>query len=934
VFLALIAARTAHAGCIRAPDLSKTVSEFRANQTSRVDALLQFGQDRNLCFGLEYVTPSLLIDLADLRIHDVTLREAIKLILGEPGLEIRVDKSVIVVTRRVPAAENESLFDYVLPRFAATRASAQEISAALYMQLLLQLNPAITGFAGSHPAGDAEDLVGPISESNRSLRHSLDMIVSESKGGAWIARVPWKTRKDLQVAKRHSPWSVIEYGVRTEYTAILHSLAADLSSHAAADTTIESPPSLQAFFDKVLSSPSSPPSFEDLHRLALQLAHAPSHEIARGLPSLLAALALQDENSKAYACSALFAIARREDGADLLKQYVPAIGHDLLSTNLTNIRAGEIEILGVIKPSPPPEAVSILVEFVRRESPETQSQGAGAIFQLIQIAPDDPRVVETIHEFLSRASLDKGARIATLNALGTPRIEDQRLLRDVTSALDDADQDVRITAIRVVTRMSRTALELAKPTLLRLANDPAQPEQIQNEAKQALGISDAIPQSRLDGPSFTDLPSLFRGLQSPSTTDQAAKQIMNLASSDSRAREYAAKYLPAAIEKNPSAGFKAWQNAVVLAGELKIVEAAPALARWVDIADRGTGGTPLTANLDHFPASTALCRIGNPAIPALETILDNSEPVKRNYAIVTLKMIGSPDSLATLRSHLSYETDPVLRGRIESALRGPQSPPPLGAPEEVFSNSARPEPGDLQRDLAELDSYLSYRNLDTLERVVEEKSRKWQSEDHKSFILYMSKACTLLSSYDIGDMSKRASLLGQYAMRTLASGELPLEDEVQFVEFLMFDPLKIDDASWKKLREQKARLWLSTRRRILESIDPAFDFSDRPFLNVAPPPQSAVPAGISPEAVKDPKLRAEYEAAIARNSAKARRFNKQYWLKRNAPRFYEETERYLVNAYSRPPADSPQLEQLLSEYVEDNTVRSRILKEAAERESQ
>jgi hypothetical protein len=354
----------------------------------------------------------------------------------------------------------------------------------------------------------------------------------------------------------------------------------------------------------------------------------------------------------------------------------------------------------------------------------------------------------------------------------------------------------------------------------------------------------------------------------------------------------------------------------------------------VDIADRGTGGTPLTANLDHFPASTALCRIGNPAIPALKTVLDTGEPVKRNYAIVTLKMIGSPDSLATLRNHLSYETDPVLRGRIESTLRGPQSPPPLGALDEDSSNSARPEPGDLQRDLAELDSYLSYRDLDTLERVVDEKSRKWQSEDHKSFILYMSKACTLLSSYDIGDMSKRASLLGQYAMRALASGELPLEDEVQFVEFLMFDPLKIDDASWKKLREQKARLWLSTRRRIAESIDPAFDFSDRPFLNVAPPPQSAVPAGISPEAVKDPKLRAEYEAAIARNSAKAWRFNKQYWLKRNAPRFYEETERYLVNAYSRPPTDSSQLEQLLSQYIEDDTLRSRISKEVAERESQ
>jgi hypothetical protein len=202
--------------------------------------LLQFGQDRNLCFGLEYVTPSLLFDLADLRIHDVTLRQAIELILGEPGLEIRVDKSVIVVTRRVPAAESKNLFDYVLPRFAVTRASAQQISAALYMQLLLQLNPAITGFAGNHPAGDAEDLVGPISESNRSIRHLLNTVVSESKGGAWIARLPWSARKDLRIAERHSPWAVIEYGAKTGYAAILYSVATDLGSAARDDTGIKS----------------------------------------------------------------------------------------------------------------------------------------------------------------------------------------------------------------------------------------------------------------------------------------------------------------------------------------------------------------------------------------------------------------------------------------------------------------------------------------------------------------------------------------------------------------------------------------------------------------------------------------------------------------------------------------------------------------------
>jgi len=234
---------------------------------------------------------------------------------------------------------------------------------------------------------------------------------------------------------------------------------------------------------------------------------------------------------------------------------------------------------------------------------------------------------------------------------------------------------------------------------------------------------------------------------------------------------------------------------------------------------------------------------------------------------------------------------------------------------------------DLHRDLFELDSYLSYRDLDTLESVVNRKATEWQEKDRNSFIAYMSKACSLLSSYDVGDISKRASLLSKYAIRVLTSGDLSLRDQVQFVEFLMFDPPTLDETSWRSLREQKTELWLAARRRVAKSVDPTFDLEDRPFLNVPTPAGSGARAGSSPESIKDPKLRAEYQIAVAQNSAKAQRYNDQYWLKRNAPHFYEETERYLVNAYSRAPADLAQVERLLSQYGDDSALRGRILEE-------
>jgi hypothetical protein len=210
---------------------------------------------------------------------------------------------------------------------------------------------------------------------------------------------------------------------------------------------------------------------------------------------------------------------------------------------------------------------------------------------------------------------------------------------------------------------------------------------------------------------------------------------------------------------------------------------------------------------------------------------------------------------------------------------------------------------ELSQDIAKLDSFLSNRNLESIEATVDKESAKWRERDRPSFITYMTKACSLLSSYDIGDMSKRASLLSRYAISVLTREDLPLEEHVHFVEFLMFDPLVIDEAAWKTLRKQKAELWLAVRRRVVSSIDPTFDFDDLPFINVPTPKGSGARAGSSPESIKDPKLRAEYKAAIARNSEKIQRSHDQLWLKQIVPHFYKDVERYLVNAYTRPPTD-------------------------------
>jgi len=244
---------------------------------------------------------------------------------------------------------------------------------------------------------------------------------------------------------------------------------------------------LQRFYIDLVHhyDPSKLPKLEDVSKVLNQVPDARPGEITNALPAIMAAFAHRDDTVKAYACTALFAIGRRPDSAKLLNQYTDVLIQDVSDTSNPNIRAGEIVILGGLRPVPPPQVVPSFLAFLKRTDIGVQAQGSGVIFELVQIAPDDPEVITAIREFLSRP-LDSTTRIGALNAVGNPKVKDAGLVAMVVASLDDADQGVRFTGIEVLGRMGRNALLRGEPELQRLANDPKQPTNVSNAAKEAL----------------------------------------------------------------------------------------------------------------------------------------------------------------------------------------------------------------------------------------------------------------------------------------------------------------------------------------------------------------------------------------------------------------------------------------------------------------
>ena len=241
VLLIAVIPMSANAHCNTTPDLSATSSEFEVGQTSRIDALLRFGEIHKLCFGIEYVDATLLTELANFHLRPVPIRDAIRSILGEQRLfAVQLSNGVIEITEKTPEGGKKSVFDYVIPKFETRRGQVQEISIGLHMQLVADLNPQITGFAGHYPTGNLKDQIGPFAEYNRTLRYLLDEITAQSTGGAWIARVPWGLRGDFAMPERHRIWTIVEYGAPSSgYAGLLRGIAAELESDAHIHTTAE-----------------------------------------------------------------------------------------------------------------------------------------------------------------------------------------------------------------------------------------------------------------------------------------------------------------------------------------------------------------------------------------------------------------------------------------------------------------------------------------------------------------------------------------------------------------------------------------------------------------------------------------------------------------------------------------------------------------------
>lgn len=134
----------------------------------------------------------------------------------------------------------------------------------------------------------------------------------------------------------------------------------------------------------------------------------------------------------------------------------------------------------------------------------------------------------------------------------------------------------------------------------------------------------------------------------------------------------------------------------------------------------------------------------------------------------------------------------------------------------------------------------------------------------------------------------------------------------------------LTDAAWVEMRHDIMTSWLKVWQRIEKSLDPNWDPKASISMSADPPNGGMI--GMSPDGIKDPALRAQYEAAIQEHAER----NQWLWVQHKLHMLREQLAHGLEiifgEMYSTPPMGHVELQGFLNIYLKDSEAKARFLK--------
>jgi hypothetical protein len=218
--------------------------------------------------------------------------------------------------------------------------------------------------------------------------------------------------------------------------------------------------------------------------------------------------------------------------------------------------------------------------------------------------------------------------------------------------------------------------------------------------------------------------------------------------------------------------------------------------------------------------------------------------------------------------------------------------------------------------------------LDDYKKFADEIQKKWNQRNKEYNARLILEICKPLSSGRFKD-NRQYDIAREYALSALKDpNDLSIKTELDLMGCVATLTVFSDSPKgeeFAKRRKKDVEIRLHGWKRLIDAIDPKWDPNDKPFTNVLPPIGTTISAGGSPEDIKDPKLRAEYEVAIEKNRQKSENYLLQSDLQKWQKEYLFVAEQYIIKSYSTPPFNLDELKQYLEKYKIDKQSRDKIL---------
>ncbi len=193
------------AGC---RSLQAPMQPIRISDPTVLEALFRLAVEDRICLGIELAGEEILRRRAEVDMEAASALEAVRAVLeaAEYYEAVERDGLILIRDRRV---RGFTLLDYRLEAFEVPRAPLQAVSNALRMSLIRLVRPEVTGFAGHYRPGGVAGIVGPFREKDTTVRELLNLIVTASQGGVWMAR---GGEIDEGTLPREPYWEIFQFG--------------------------------------------------------------------------------------------------------------------------------------------------------------------------------------------------------------------------------------------------------------------------------------------------------------------------------------------------------------------------------------------------------------------------------------------------------------------------------------------------------------------------------------------------------------------------------------------------------------------------------------------------------------------------------------------------------------------------------------------------